>query len=510
MAVFIARRLVISFLTLLAATFLVYVLTASSGDPLIDLRSNPSPDVDNLIDARIALLELDVPAPQRYLIWLGGIAGCVLPGLECDLGVARNGQDVAPLIADAAASTLQLVIASTVIAIVVGIGAGVISALRQYSGFDYTITFSAFLFFSLPVFWIAVLLKEYGAIRINDWLLDPVWSVPVVVVISVLSGLFWMAVVGAGERRRRLIAFVAGFAATAAVLAYLSAARWFADPGLGPVGVSLSAIGLAVGVTVLVSGLSRRSVLYSALATAGVGIVSYFVLGSVLADPSWPLVIGLGLLAIVVGIVIGQLLGDLDKPQASRAGALTAFLTGSVIFADYALQNFAAYSDRLQGRPFPTVGSNTPNFEGTFWLVFMDTATHLILPTAALVLISLASYSRYSRASMLEVMNQDYVRTGRSKGLTERTVVMRHAFRNAMIPLTTLAAFDFGGLIGGAVITEAVFGWTGMGNIFIRGLREVAPDLVMGFFIITGTTIVVFNMLADITYAYLDPRIRLS
>ena len=111
---------------------------------------------------------------------------------------------------------------------------------------------------------------------------------------------------------------------------------------------------------------------------------------------------------------------------------------------------------------------------------------------------------------MLEVLNQDYVRTARAKGLTERTVVIRHAFRNAMIPLATLAAIDFGAIISGAVITEAVFAWHGMGRLFIEGLLMVDPNPVMGFFVVTAVAIVVFNMLADIAYAYLDPRIRVA
>jgi peptide/nickel transport system permease protein len=111
---------------------------------------------------------------------------------------------------------------------------------------------------------------------------------------------------------------------------------------------------------------------------------------------------------------------------------------------------------------------------------------------------------------MLETLNQDYVRTARAKGLTERTVVMRHAFRNALIPLTTLAAVDFGAVIGGAVITERVFGWQGMGALFINGLLQTDPNPVMGFFILTAVAVVVFNLVADIAYAYLDPRIRLS
>ena len=97
-----------------------------------------------------------------------------------------------------------------------------------------------------------------------------------------------------------------------------------------------------------------------------------------------------------------------------------------------------------------------------------DTLTHLILPTITLMLISLATHSRFARASMLEVMNQDYIRTARSKGLTERTVVMRHAFRNALIPMATVVAFDIAGLIGGAVLTERVFGWKSHGLAVLR------------------------------------------
>nr|WP_246221357.1 ABC transporter permease [Phytoactinopolyspora mesophila] len=190
--------------------------------------------------------------------------------------------------------------------------------------------------------------------------------------------------------------------------------------------------------------------------------------------------------------------------------ALAAFLTGGVIFIDYLLQAYSDYFSRVRGRPISTIGASTPNFGGSFWESGLDSIGHLILPTLALLLISFAVYTRYSRASMLEVMNQDYVRTARSKGLTERTVITKHAFRNALIPVTTLMAFDFGAVIGGAVITERVFGWQGMGHMFIKGLQEVDPPPVMAFFLIAGGSIVVFNMLADIAYAYLDPRIRVS
>ena len=140
----------------------------------------------------------------------------------------------------------------------------------------------------------------------------------------------------------------------------------------------------------------------------------------------------------------------------------------------------------------------------------MDTFTHLILPTITLMLISLATHSRFARASMLEVMNQDYIRTARSKGLSERTVVMRHAFRNALIPMATVVAFDISGLIGGALITERVFGWKSMGSMFSQGLTQADPNPVMAFFVVSALIAVLANLLADIAYAGLDPRIRLT
>ncbi|MDQ3526984.1 MAG: ABC transporter permease, partial [Actinomycetota bacterium] len=147
-------------------------------------------------------------------------------------------------------------------------------------------------------------------------------------------------------------------------------------------------------------------------------------------------------------------------------------------------------------------------FEGPFWTGIWDWGVQLILPTVVLTVISLASYSRYTRASMLETTQQDYVRTARSKGLSERVVISKHALRNALIPICTIVAFDFSGLIGGAVVTETIFGWKGMGALFIQGVNAVDPGPVMAFYLVTGTAAVLMNMFADIAYASLDPRIR--
>jgi peptide/nickel transport system permease protein len=183
-----------------------------------------------------------------------------------------------------------------------------------------------------------------------------------------------------------------------------------------------------------------------------------------------------------------------------------------VMFVDQMMQSWAEYSASsvIRNRPIKTIGDREERLEGSFWVLANNTFAHLLLPTVALMLISVAAYTRYSRSSMLEVLNQDYIRTARAKGLTERTVIVRHALRNALIPLATIVAFDISGIIGGAVITETVFQWDGMGTLFVNGLREFDPNRVMAFFVVTGSFAVIFNLLADIIYAVLDPRIRIG
>jgi peptide/nickel transport system permease protein len=139
---------------------------------------------------------------------------------------------------------------------------------------------------------------------------------------------------------------------------------------------------------------------------------------------------------------------------------------------------------------------------------FIDRAQHLVLPVTTLVVVNVAAYSRYMRASMLEVINSDYVRTARAKGLTERRTIMKHAFRNALIPLTTLVALDLGLLFGGAIITETIFALDGMGLYFIHALDDGDPYPLMAWLMITAVMIVIGNLIADIAYGFLDPRIR--
>jgi peptide/nickel transport system permease protein len=140
---------------------------------------------------------------------------------------------------------------------------------------------------------------------------------------------------------------------------------------------------------------------------------------------------------------------------------------------------------------------------------FADRIQHLILPWLTLMVVNIAAYTRFLRSSMLEVIHSDYVRTARAKGILERRVVMRHAFRNALIPLTTLVALNFGALIGGSIVVETIFALDGMGLYFINALGAGDPYPIMAWLMITATMIIVFNLLADILLGYLDPRVRL-
>jgi len=134
----------------------------------------------------------------------------------------------------------------------------------------------------------------------------------------------------------------------------------------------------------------------------------------------------------------------------------------------------------------------------------------ITLPVLTLVIVSVAAESRFGRANMLEIISSDYVRTARAKGLSERQVIWKHALRNAMIPLVTLWALDFAALLGGSVITETIFSWPGLGPAFVIALTKPDLDLVMGITILTALIAIIFNLIADLLYGWLDPRIRLD
>jgi glutathione transport system permease protein len=387
MFLFILRRLLIAIPILILSSVLVFVLVVNAGDPLENLRSRPNSQ--QLIEQKTAAYHLDEPVTTRYFTWAKGV-------LHGDFGKDATGQEIRPQLTRALWITMRLVIAAALIAVVLGITVGVVSAIRQYTLFDYGATFLAFLFFAMPVFWFAVLLKEFGAIKLNNWLQHPGISVlAAVLIVAVFAGL-GSIIFNIGEKRSR-----------------------------------------------------RRG-----LIAAGVGA-------------------GVGLLFVAV---------------------LAAWFGGHTFT-----------------RWVSTIGPESPNFNGSFFASLGDKAGHMILPTITLAIISFATYSRFQRASMLDTMSSDYVRTARAKGLSNKRVIFRHAFRTALIPVVTLMAIDFGLLLGGAIITETVFQWRGMGTLFYNAvLRDIDPNMAMAYLMVTATLVIVFNILADIAYAYLDPRIRID
>jgi ABC-type dipeptide/oligopeptide/nickel transport system permease component len=147
---------------------------------------------------------------------------------------------------------------------------------------------------------------------------------------------------------------------------------------------------------------------------------------------------------------------------------------------------------------------------GWFPVAGADTPQHLVLPAITLGLFSTAYIARMARGSMLEVLGRDYVRTARAKGLTQHGVVVRHALRNALVPLVTVIGLQFGALLGGAVITETIFAWPGVGRLTIQAIQTKDLPLVQGCVVLLATIFVMVNLVVDLLYTYLDPRIRLT
>jgi peptide/nickel transport system permease protein len=305
------------------ASLFAFTLAINSGDPLDYLRLNPrTPPA--VLHAREIELHLNQGYFPRYWFWLSHM-------LRGDFGTNNDGLPVRHIVWTHLLVTARLVTLALLVAVVLAIIVGVISAVRQYSLLDHTATFASFLLFSLPLFWFAALLKEFGAIRLNN-----------------LLGRQWVF----------------------------------------------------------------------------------------------------------------------------------------------------------------TIGDSTPGLTGGFFSNVGNYAGHLILPTIALAGISFAAYSRFERSSMLEVLNSDYMRLAAAKGLSRPKVIVKHGLRNALIPFTTYVAIDIGAILGGAVITERVFNWQGMGALLIDAVTKPDVNELLAWLMVSAVIVIAFNLFADLLYGVLDPRIR--
>ena len=226
------------------------------------------------------------------------------------------------------------------------------------------------------------------------------------------------------------------------------------------------------------------------------------------------LVVPAAILSVLIGVVVGVISAVRQYRPVDHisTGLAYLFFSTPVFVLGLLLKDFLAVDlNRAVGHTvLYTVGENTPGITGT-WNVFANEVQHAILPVLTLTLITYATWSRFQRAAMLDVLNADYIRLARAKGLSPRRVLFVHALRNALVPVITIVAIDFAGLLGGAVVTEIVFSWYGMGQYLLNGLTGTeSPDVyaVQGWLIVAGAAVIIFNILADLFYGLLDPRVR--
>jgi peptide/nickel transport system permease protein len=206
-------------------------------------------------------------------------------------------------------------------------------------------------------------------------------------------------------------------------------------------------------------------------------------------------------LAICIGIPIGVITAVRQYSKADYGlNALAVFLASTPVFV-LGLIGIYVFAVNLHWLPtgqVHTIGRTD----------IVDLLHHLILPATVLAIVNAAPLVRYTRASMLDVLNSEYVTTARSKGLVSRIVIGRHAFRNGLIPIITIVALLIPEAVAGAVITEQIFAWNGMGQLAVKAASARDPSLMMGIILITGTAVLAANIVADIAYAITDPRVR--
>ncbi|MCU1606763.1 MAG: putative peptide transport permease [Modestobacter sp.] len=246
--------------------------------------------------------------------------------------------------------------------------------------------------------------------------------------------------------------------------------------------------------------------------------------GTPVAEQLWARLLVTGRMivaAVVIAVVLAIVVGVIGavrqyKPSDYVFTFLVYILIALPTFWFAALlKEFVAggVNDLFGSQVLYTIGEETPGLSlyASGWELWSDRLGHLVLPTISLAMLSFAAWSRFQRAAMLDVLGSDYMRLARAKGLTYRRTVVKHGLRNALIPLTTVVALGIGTLLGGAIITETVFVWHGMGEYLLaNGIGQNDINVVLGWLLVSAVFVVVFNLIADILYAVLDPRIRLA
>lgn len=225
----------------------------------------------------------------------------------------------------------------------------------------------------------------------------------------------------------------------------------------------------------------------------------------------WPTLLLMGttlILSVAGGVLLGLLAAIWVRTWKDHVISFAAIIAYAMPLFWIGLMLILVFSIKLDWLPTSGMEDAAAFYEG--WERVVDIAKHLVLPSITLSLFYMALYARLMRATMLEQRGLDYVTTARAKGLTERQITVRHMVRNALLPVVTVAGVQVGGLLGGSVIVESVFAWPGLGQLAFQSLFARDLNLLLGIFFISSCLVVVVNIIVDIIYLILDPRIRVG
>jgi peptide/nickel transport system permease protein len=245
------------------------------------------------------------------------------------------------------------------------------------------------------------------------------------------------------------------------------------------------------------------------------------VAGQPVADQLWRR-IGVSLRLVIIGSLLGTVIGVVVgawgairqyrlSDRVITVVSLVVLSTPTFVIAGLLILGANKVNSLVGVQLFSYIGeTSTGAAAGGAWSQFVDRLQHLVLPTFTLALGSIAGFSRYQRNAMLDVLGQDFIRTARAKGLTRRQALFKHGLRTALIPMATLFAYGVSGLVTGAVFTEKIFGWHGMGEWVVQGIATQDTNIVAAITVFSGATILLAGLLSDVIYAALDPRVRVS
>ena len=242
--------------------------------------------------------------------------------------------------------------------------------------------------------------------------------------------------------------------------------------------------------------------------------------GQPVSDELWRR-IGVSLRLLIIGSVAGTLIGVVAgawgairqyrmSDRVITVLSLLVISTPTFVMANLLILSALGVNSVLGVQLFEYIGETSPDAIGGAWNQFVDRLQHLVLPTFTLALGAIAVYSRYQRNAMLDVLGQDFIRTARAKGLTRRRALFKHGLRTALIPMATLFAYGVAGLVTGAVFTEKIFGWHGVGEWIVTGINTQDTNITTAITVFAGVTILLAGLLSDVIYAALDPRVRVT